>query len=398
MHLCTAFFVMKNIFKDNKKNYIYGGLYGSSGSYIIEKISSNFNTTIILLNNNNEIINFSNELKLFLHNDKNICLFLEIESFPYEDLIYDVNILSERLKTYKNILSHDNNIIITSYSALAKYLVPKNILSKYFTKISKNFDYNSFITLLREMKYDRTEKVLNKGEYAIRGAIIDIYSTVEDKPIRLNFDGDKLEALKMFNLDTQASIDTIESFFLGPANEVIITDEVIKNYETITLEKAYEIHNNNPFIHTFNIEGEIEYFKKYDDNFSILSYWNAWEPEKVFFESMLYSGKLLEIKNKKIRKEIESIYTKQQERVSGMTDITKNNSNKIGNWFELTRDKYSFDTTNKSIFQNDKDQKLKNMLITRRGILKSRIVDTENYLQGLQNIVLLISSEYKKLD
>ena len=107
---------MKNIFKDNKKNYIYGGLYGSSGSYIIEKISSNFNTTIILLNNNNEIINFSNELKLFLHNDKNICLFLEIESFPYEDLIYDVNILSERLKTYKNILSHDNNIIITSYS------------------------------------------------------------------------------------------------------------------------------------------------------------------------------------------------------------------------------------------------------------------------------------------
>ena len=195
-----------------------------------------------------------------------------------------------------------------------------------------------------------------------------------------------------------SNIEYTKEHLFQVRNMEYLIDEVIKNYETITLEKAYEIHNNNPFIHTFNIEGEIEYYKKYDDNFSILSYWNAWEPEKVFFESMLYSGKLLEIKNKKIRKEIESIYTKQQERVSGMTDITKNNSNKIGNWFELTRDKYSFDTTNKSIFQNDKDQKLKNMLVSRRGILKSRIIDTENYLQGLQNIVLLISSEYKKLD
>ena len=134
---------MKNIFKDNKNNYVYGGLYGSSGSYIIEKISHNFNNTIILLNNNNEIINFSDELKLFLNSEKNISLFLEYESFPYEDLMYDVNVLSERLKSYKNILSSENNIIITSYSAIAKYLVPKNILSKYFTQISKDFEYNN---------------------------------------------------------------------------------------------------------------------------------------------------------------------------------------------------------------------------------------------------------------
>ncbi|MBT3549355.1 MAG: transcription-repair coupling factor [Gammaproteobacteria bacterium] len=223
---------MKNIFKDNKNNYVYGGLYGSSGSYIIEKISHNFNNTIILLNNNNEIINFSDELKLFLNSEKNISLFLEYESFPYEDLMYDVNVLSERLKSYKNILSSENNIIITSYSAIAKYLVPKNILSKYFTQISKDFEYNNFITLLRNMKYDRTEKVVNKGEYAIRGAIIDVYSTVENYPIRLNFDGDMLETLKMFNVDTQVSKNTIKDFFLGPANEVIITDDVIKTYKS----------------------------------------------------------------------------------------------------------------------------------------------------------------------
>ena len=222
---------MKNIFKDNTKNYTYGGLYGSSGSYIIEKISHNFDNTIILLNNNSEIINFGNELKLFSGASKEISLFLEIESFPYESLIYDVNVLSERLKTYKNIINGDNNIIVTSYSAISKYLVPKNILSKYFFQINKDFKYNELIALLRDLKYDRTEKVLNKGEYAIKGSIIDVYSTVEDNPIRMNFDSDKLETIKIFNIDSQISKDSVSDFTLGSANEIIITDNVIKTYK-----------------------------------------------------------------------------------------------------------------------------------------------------------------------
>ena len=223
---------MKNIFKDNTKNYTYGGLYGSSGSYIIEEISRNFDNTIILLNNNSEIINFNNELKLFSRADQEISLFLEIESFPYESLIYDVNVLSERLKTYKNIINGSNNIIVTSYSAISKYLIPKDILSKYFFKINKDFKYNELINLLRDLKYDRTEKVLNKGEYAIKGAIIDIYSTVEDNPIRMNFDSDKLETIKIFNIDSQISKDSINDFTLGSANEIIITDDVLKTYKT----------------------------------------------------------------------------------------------------------------------------------------------------------------------
>ena len=223
---------MKNIFKDNTKNYTYGGLYGSSGSYIIEEISRNFDNTIILLNNNSEIINFNNELKLFSRAGQEISLFLEIESFPYESLIYDVNVLSERLKTYKNIINGSNNIIVTSYSAISKYLIPKDILSKYFFKINKDFKYNELINLLRDLKYDRTEKVLNKGEYAIKGAIIDIYSTVEDNPIRMNFDSDKLETIKIFNIDSQISKDSINDFTLGSANEIIITDDVLKTYKS----------------------------------------------------------------------------------------------------------------------------------------------------------------------
>ena len=57
------FFMMKHIFKNNKEHYTYGGLYGSSGSYILGKIAREFNTVFIVLSNNSEIVNLSKELK-----------------------------------------------------------------------------------------------------------------------------------------------------------------------------------------------------------------------------------------------------------------------------------------------------------------------------------------------
>ena len=122
------------------------------------------------------------------------------------------------------------------------------------------------------------------------------------------------------------------------------------------------------------------------------------EPENVFFQSMLYSGKLLEIKNKKLRREIESIYTKQEERVNGMALISKEISKEIGNWFIEEQNKYDRDVSISYLFNNNKNQKLKNIIVRREGNLSGRKNDLENYLQALQNVVLLISTEYKKLD
>ena len=113
---------------------------------------------------------------------------------------------------------------------------------------------------------------------------------------------------------------------------------------------------------------------------------------------MLYSGKLLEIKNKKLRKEIESIYTKQEERVNGMANLTKEVTENIADWFEFEKNKFDKDISNTEIFNNYKNQKLKNLINRNRNILSARVNDIENYLQALNNVVLLISSEYKQLD
>lgn len=112
-----------------------------------------------------------------------------------------------------------------------------------------------------------------------------------------------------------------------------MNDRVLKDFYDIQIDPLKSTHDNYPFFHNIDINGKI---KKYNNDGSIL--WMlmgfiAWGPANIFFQSMLNSVKLLEIKNNKLRTEIESIYTKHEERVNGMTHYNKANSDEIYNWF-----------------------------------------------------------------
>ena len=198
--------------------------------------------------------------------------------------------------------------------------------------------------------------------------------------------------------EIESNIEYTKEHLKQVKNMHYVMERVFNDFENITLNDIYNLHDNNPYIYRIIENGNIEYNKQYNNNYYVLTWWNAWEPEDVFFQSMLYSGKLLEIKNKKLRKEIESIYTKQEERISGMTSLTKDRMERVVEWFENERNKFDKDITNSELFSGHKNQRLKNLINMCRGNLEGRVSDLENYLQALNNVVLLISSEYKKLD
>ena len=180
-----------------------------------------------------------------------------------------------------------------------------------------------------------------------------------------------------------------------------MTDVILDNFNELTLEKLKRTHDNNPFFHSIDINGKTTYDKQYDNDGSIAWMFRgflAWEPADIFFKSMLNSGKLLDIENDKLRVEIESIYTKHEERVNGLTNGTKAYSNEIGKWFETKRNKYNSDIDLGIVFLKERDQNLKNLLKDKNAILKARLVDLEFYLQSLQNVVSIISSEYKSVN
>ena len=81
-----------------------------------------------------------------------------------------------------------------------------------------------------------------------------------------------------------------------------------------------------------------------------------------------------------------------------MAIATKNNTDMIADWLLRAQNTYNSDINSNETFAKLRDQELKNLLKVKSAILSLRISDLENYLQAIQNVVLLISSEYKKLD
>tara|TARA_Y100000768_G_C23978247_1_gene684248 strand:+ start:1062 stop:1787 length:726 start_codon:yes stop_codon:yes gene_type:complete len=239
-------------------------------------------------------------------------------------------------------------------------------------------------------------------KYLAEGLVIfgSIFASFSVENIRQNSIEKEIlnEAVITLGDEIESNIEYTKEHLKQVRNMHYVMDKVYDEFDNIKLNDVYNLHSNNPYIFRIIENGNIEYNLQYNDSYYVLAWWNAWEPEDVFFQSMLYSGKLLEIKNKKLRKEIESIYTKQEERINGMTLLTKNRTERIVEWFENERNKFDEDIRNDDLFNKHKNQKLKNLISLCKQNLNSRVSDLENYLQALNNVVLLISSEYKQLD
>lgn len=207
------------------------------------------------------------------------------------------------------------------------------------------------------------------------------------------------EAVTTLGNEINSNIKYTKEHIKQVKNMFYLTSKTIDNFNEITFSQVLKIHSDKPYMHSIVGDGNIEYLRKYEnENYNVFIWTNAWEPEDVFFQSMLYSGKLLEIKNKILRKKIESIYTNQEERISGMHKITSVLAQDILKWFDEKENKFNKDVKISQIFNNLKNQKLKNSLKRRRNQLSQRITDLENYLQSLERVVLLINNEFKAIN
>ena len=90
----------------------------------------------------------------------------------------------------------------------------------------------SLIGLLQRQGYSRTDTVADAGEYAVRGSIFDIFPSGLEAGLRLDFFGDELETLRLFDPNTQRSTGVLESHLLLPASEALLDEDTVKRFRT----------------------------------------------------------------------------------------------------------------------------------------------------------------------
>ena len=128
-------------------------------------------------------------------------------------------------------MSHAQNakpgeIFIAPANGLMQKTLPFKVLKNttHFFRKDDEFPANT-AEFLNQLGYQPAPMVEDKGQYSIRGGIIDVFSSTEDYPIRIELFGDQIESLRSFSTSDQRSREEISQLTLGPAREYLFSDE-----------------------------------------------------------------------------------------------------------------------------------------------------------------------------
>ena len=167
-------------------------------------------------------------------------------SFPKKEILtYDVEAESKqisniRLNALNSILKGENPIIVTTIEAINQRIIAKQDLSKDVFEINLNSDYDleDIKQKLVNLGFERTDLVEGKGQFSVRGGIIDIAPVESDNGIRIELWGDSVDSIRHFDIESQRSIDNIDSITIYPVTEFLLTDSLENICENI-LSKEY---------------------------------------------------------------------------------------------------------------------------------------------------------------
>jgi len=164
-----------------------------------------------------------------------VCLFPEWDTLPYDRSSPSCSVMSKRLETLVKLRDHPttSRIILTTIAALGQYVLPPNLLSLTAQHLSKGqtLSQSQLISYFIANGYSRVEIVREPGEYAIRGGIIDLFPMDHDAPYRLDFWGDEIEDIRIFDPLSQLSQGHVDQITLLPGQEVSLTSSSIENFK-----------------------------------------------------------------------------------------------------------------------------------------------------------------------
>jgi transcription-repair coupling factor (superfamily II helicase) len=156
------------------------------------------------------------------------------DCLPYDRVSPVADIVARRLATLARLIQPINKpmVLLTTVNAVLQRVVPRDLVeTQSFAVIpGTRVDSNKLIAFLSENGFSRTGTVVDPGDFAVRGGIIDIFPPGAEAPVRLDFFGDALESLRAFDPESQRTTGNLKRLTLNPANEVLLNAESIGRF------------------------------------------------------------------------------------------------------------------------------------------------------------------------
>ena len=195
-------------------------------------------------------------------------IFPKKELVTYDYIAESKNLPYERIEVLNNIHNNKINILILTIESVMQDIIPKNVLYKnnLNLKIGDTLNIDYLKQKLIDLGYERKDLIDGRGQFSIRGGIVDI-SISEKYGVRLEFWGDDIDSIRKFDIISQKSIEMLENIEINPSHEYILEyelDEVIKNIENANYTNKQNIKEDIEIIRSGDYISKID---KYFNNF-----------------------------------------------------------------------------------------------------------------------------------
>ena len=170
--------------------------------------------------------------------------------YPAKDLLFysaDIhgNLMTrQRIAVLRRLMEDREGVVVTTMDGLMDHLLPLKYLREQSITVESGqvIDLDSWKERLVAMGYERMAQVDGMGQFSIRGGIVDIFPLTEEVPVRIELWDDEVDSIRTFDLESQRSVEQLESITIYPAAEVVLSgDQLAAGIRRLEKEeKTYE--------------------------------------------------------------------------------------------------------------------------------------------------------------
>jgi transcription-repair coupling factor (superfamily II helicase) len=200
--------------------------------FVVACLAASSAPLLVVSANGREADDLTAELREMLDDPDSVAQFPSWETLPHERLSPSADTVGARLAVLHRLAQpgeHPLRVVVTTVRSLVQPMAPGLGAVRTITlREGIEIDFDTLLADLVEMAYERVDMVGRRGEFAVRGGILDVFPTTTDYPVRVEFWGDEITEMRAFSVADQRSQPEIDAaeVQIHPCRELVLTERV----------------------------------------------------------------------------------------------------------------------------------------------------------------------------
>ena len=221
---------IKHEYETLGKAVMVSGCVDTQKVHFAEAVGSDYRYRVIITYDEAQMRQIQEDARFF---DESGTIYPAKDFIFYNADIHGNQIVGERLRCIKKIIDAKNShlTVVTTIDSCVDMLIDIKRYEDAQITLNKGdiIEVQEISTRLLEYGYERVPMVEHQGQFAVRGGIIDIFSHVDEAPVRIELWDDEIDSIRFFDVQSQRSVEKCDSYTVFPATECILTEEEIED-------------------------------------------------------------------------------------------------------------------------------------------------------------------------